>query len=215
MKNFTFSCLLSWLLALEYRQSNGVVREGVSLLSCLVPWSLLSTKPWFQSQCVLTCSGNVSLHPHYPSSELFYSPKPKWRQKMASLLQGKLSLRTCSLPFADNNQLLKNTNDYTKLFTLSAGHLQDLCFCTANQEGRPFEPNNWIKRKSFCLLEHFPSVNSSTTADWQDSQMQLRTGNGKRRGARLRSGARFLAPNGKSGFSPTSCNVLRLQNIPW
>lgn len=207
MKNFSFSCSLSWLPALEYRQSNGV-GEG-SLLSCLLPCSLLSTKPWFQSQCVLTCSCNVILHHHYPSSELFYSPKPKWPQEIAYLLQGELSLRTCSLPFADNNQLLKNTNNYTKLFTLPAGHLQDLCFCTANQEGRPFEPNNWIKRKRFCLLEHFTSVKSSTTADWQDSQMQLRKGNGKRRGAR------FLAPNEKSGFSPTSCNGLRLQNIPW
>lgn len=127
----------------------------VSLLSCLVPRSLLSTKPGFQSQCVLTCSCNLTLHPHCPSSELFYSPKPKRPQEIASLLtRGSSAKEHTPFPLQTITSFSKTPTFYTKLFTLPAGHLQDLCFCTAYQEGRPFESNNWIKRllKSFCLL---------------------------------------------------------------
>lgn len=187
---------------------------GVSLLSYLVPWSLQSTKPLFQSQCVLSRSCNVTLCPHYPSSELIYSTQAKVAPRNSfSAYQGELSLRTCSLPSADNNQLLKNTN-YTKLFTLPLGHLEGLCFCTAHQEvwargldkeafKKLLPPGNYHQNFTFT------NVNSFTIADWQNSQMLLGKGNEKRRGTR------FLALNGKSGFSPTSWHVLRFQNVPW
>lgn len=159
----------------------------VSLLSCLVPWPLLSTKPWFQSQCVLTCSCNITLHPHCPSSEPFCSPKTKWPQERASLLTGGAQPKN-TLPFPLQTIACFSktpTTFYFKLFTLPVGHLEDRCFCSAYQERRPFEPNNWMKwlLKSFwqpAPKPYLTNVNSSTKADWQDSQMQLgRRGMGK------------------------------------
>lgn len=209
MRNFSSSCLLPWLPALAYRQLN---KGGFFFLpSCHVriPWSLLFTKARFRWQRVLVCSCNLILHPPCPGSELLHPPKPKcppanrfsgyWREPSQS---------TRSLPFTEDKQLLQNPNSfYTELFTPSAGHFQNLCFCPPSQEEKLFKHIIWIKQ---LLKASWQLVSNPTLLRWiLPPKLTDRTAKCCW-GAWEEGGARFL--NQKSRFSSISWEVVRLWN---
>lgn len=154
MRNFSSSCLLPWLPALECRQLNRF--GGFLSPSChvWVRWSLLFTKPWFKFQRVLTYSCNLT--PTAPAQSSSTHPSQSEPQQIASLAtRGSPAKEHAPFPSQTITSFSKTpTAFYTELFTLPVGPFQDLCFCPAYQEGRLFDHINWIKRllKSFCLL---------------------------------------------------------------
>lgn len=152
MRNFSSSCLLPWLPALEYRQLN---RVGFFYPSCHAGYL-----DHFCSQNH-DLGFNVCLHvpvilPSTPTAPVQTSstcPSQSAHQQIAS--GGSPAKEHAPFPSQTITSFSKTpTAFYTELLTLPAGHFQDLCFCPAYWEGRLFEHVNWIKRllKSFCLL---------------------------------------------------------------